>query len=75
MLAPANCYFLHQELCHFVCLQAHKKLHSAPLMKQDASKCIYIVYYSMDSRLYLLYHCGDKVSQAGFPKYNAIVLS
>ena len=33
MLAPANYYFLHQELRLFVCLQACKKLHSAPLMQ------------------------------------------
>ena len=31
MLAPANYYSLHQELCVFVCLQASKTLHSAPL--------------------------------------------
>ena len=31
MLALANYYFLHQELCLFVCLQARKKLHNAPL--------------------------------------------
>ena len=26
MLAPANYYFLHQELCFFVCLQVRKKV-------------------------------------------------
>ena len=31
MLAPANYYFLHQELCFFVCLQPVKMLHNAPL--------------------------------------------
>ena len=31
MLAPANYYFLHQELCFFVGLQPVKMLHSAPL--------------------------------------------
>ena len=31
MLAPANYYFLYQELCFFVCLQPVKMLHSAPL--------------------------------------------
>ena len=30
MLASVNYYFLHQELCLFVCLQACKKLHSPP---------------------------------------------
>ena len=31
MLPPANYYFLHQELCCFVCLKPVKKLHSVPL--------------------------------------------
>ena len=31
MLAPANYYFLHQELCFFICLLPIKKLHCAPL--------------------------------------------
>ena len=37
MLAPANYYFLHQELCLFVCLQPIKILHRAPLIANKLS--------------------------------------
>ena len=35
MLAPVNYYFFYQELYIFVCLQARKKLHSAPLKEPN----------------------------------------
>ena len=49
MLAPANYYFLHQELRFFVCLQPVKVLHSAPLKLEKLSVLSMDKLYDADS--------------------------
>ena len=60
MLAPANYYFLYQELCLFVWLQGPKKLHSAPLktvsLKFPVWKDIIIIYNAKQVYQGLLKH-------------------
>ena len=63
MLVPANYYFLYQELCLFVCLQAHKKVDSTLLLLL-LSKCPGALYWpaAIDAVLHLQALYGDLLS-------------